>query len=710
MLSRSAARRIRRGHAVARHARSILVLLNVPLAGLALVSFAPMAGADTSAPAEQLDAVVVTATRGARSPEQLPVATSVLRREDVEATPYQSIDDLLRTVAGVNLPFADALIQHPTSNAVATRGLGGIRTLVLLDGIPLNDPFFGFPLWNAVPKETLDRVEVVRGGASNLYGNFALGGVINLITRAPDQPEAEVSGGWGSYGTTRADGYLGGPVSERFSLAGNASHFRSNGYIRPVASQRGAIDTNANTESSNFQLGGRYRASDATNSWFRANVYDNQASTGTPLSNNGQKIYSLALGANRQFDAHQELRATLFGNVDHSKTDNTTPTDPAQPHDTEYLSNIHDTPADDVGGSLIWSGNWNGWFRHALAGVDARWTYGRDSTVITDAPGATPRLDRGSGTQESAGAFVQASLFPIEKLEVVLGGREDIYLTRNVLDIRPGHDGRLAGKTSNAFSPKLALAYQLAPGLSARASVYEAFHAPNLDQLYRTYTANGFGGFPNPQLTPERLFGQEAGIEWRRRDLHVQATVYHDTVRNLIGSVVIDPPPAGLFFAVQNANIGKVRTQGLELEGDWRFAPHWRLAAEYTYTDATTLSNPGDPTTEHRQNADIPRNQASLGLNYGGAQRPSAGLRFRWVDRRPDPNAYPALSRNLGAFTVLDASASLPLPVVLPHTEGAEVYAIGENILNRRYIADTFGADLRGTPAQLFVGLRLRFR
>ena len=157
--------------------------------------------------ADEVEEVIVTATRGERSLADIPASASVVTSTEVQDTPAQSLDDVLRHVPGVNLPIQSGIEAHPTADNISMRGLGGIHALVLLDGVPLNDPFFGYVQWGRVPMEAVDHIEVVRGGGSPLWGNFAMGGVINIITRTSEQDTAVAEAAGGSFGTYRSSVY-----------------------------------------------------------------------------------------------------------------------------------------------------------------------------------------------------------------------------------------------------------------------------------------------------------------------------------------------------------------------------------------------------------------------------------------------------------------------------------------------------------------------
>jgi len=155
---------------------------------LTLLLVAARAAAQPSEPA-RLEPVVVTVTRIEQKVEDAPASVTVITREDVQASASQTVDDLLRQVPGFSLfRRSSSVVTHPTAQGVSLRGIGpsgASRVLVLVDGIPVNDPFGGWVYWSRMPMQSIEQIEVVRGGGSSVWGNGALGGVINVITRKP---------------------------------------------------------------------------------------------------------------------------------------------------------------------------------------------------------------------------------------------------------------------------------------------------------------------------------------------------------------------------------------------------------------------------------------------------------------------------------------------------------------------------------------------
>lgn len=141
------------------------------------------------------ETVTVTATRTATALTDVPESISLVTAAQIAATPAQGLDDILRDLPGMTLNAIGPDVGHPTAYNKSMRGLPTTETrmLVMVDGVPVNDPFFGYIQWNRIPLDNIDHVEVVRGGGSPLWGNTAMGGVVNVITKAPQNDQLEVS-------------------------------------------------------------------------------------------------------------------------------------------------------------------------------------------------------------------------------------------------------------------------------------------------------------------------------------------------------------------------------------------------------------------------------------------------------------------------------------------------------------------------------------
>src|SRR5579864_8598039 len=201
--------------------------------------------------------VTVSAARTEVRLSETPGSTILLSSTDVTATPALRVDDVLRQVPGFSLfRRSDSRTANASNQGVSLRGLGGTaasRALVLEDGLPLVDAFGGWVYWDRVPRSSLASVEVFRGGASNLYGSDALGGVVQFITRQPERPAFALETSYGNERTPDLSFWT-GTRAGKWDLSLASEMFRTDGYIVVPTYQRGSVDTPANSEDATVDL------------------------------------------------------------------------------------------------------------------------------------------------------------------------------------------------------------------------------------------------------------------------------------------------------------------------------------------------------------------------------------------------------------------------------------------------------------------------
>jgi outer membrane cobalamin receptor len=160
-----------------------------------------------SPPISTLSTVTVSAGRGIEL-ESLPFSTTVIPREEVSNSPETSTDQIINKIPGIFVNQIPSTSLHPTGSTFSIRGFGtstNVNTLVMVDGIPFNDPFFRTVNWARIPKNSIEGIEVIRGGgATSLWGNLAMGGVVNIVTRPPQEDKLSVYSDYGSYSTLNA--------------------------------------------------------------------------------------------------------------------------------------------------------------------------------------------------------------------------------------------------------------------------------------------------------------------------------------------------------------------------------------------------------------------------------------------------------------------------------------------------------------------------
>ncbi|HKO57784.1 MAG TPA: TonB-dependent receptor [Thermoanaerobaculia bacterium] len=513
------------------------------------------------------DTITVTATRTETRVGDTPASVVVLSAEDIATTPAATLDDALRQVPGFTLfRRSGSRTANPTSQGVSLRGIGASgasRAVVLDDGIPLNDPFGGWVYWGRVPRAALSRVEVLRGGASDLYGSGAMSGVVQFVRRRDAAVIAEVSGGSQSTGTASLFA-----ATSAGSWRGNIAvdWLKTGGWVLVDDAQRGAVDVAADA---------RHTSIDATVArggvFLRASRYTESRNNGTPLQINDTTIRQLALGA----DAGPFLGRLYASDQDFHQTFSAI----AANRNSERLTNEQRIPSRSWGGSLQSSHTIGA--RHALVGG----LEGRAVRAVEQ-------------KQQIASAFL-----------------EDVFLASTRVSITAGLRYDDAGRNGDAWSPRLSVLYRANDKLALTASAYRAFRAPTLNELYRGFRVGNVLTNPNDALQPERLQAFEFGA----RSGPLRVNVFQMDVDDAVANVTISATPA--LITRQRQNLGSTRSRGLELEADHRFAKEWRVSGGYLFCDAVTSGGKRIPqVARHQATLQLARGNLGAQLRWSSAQ------------------------------------------------------------------------------------------
>src|SRR5688572_5601117 len=231
------------------------------------------------APATVFESVTVTPTRTEQRLGDVPASVNVIDKETIRRSPALVADDVLRLVPTFSLfRRTSSLSAHPTAQGVSLRGIGpsGVsRSLVLIDGVPFNDPFGGWVYWTRVPLESVERIEVVDGSSSSVYGNYAMGGVINVVSSRPRPRTFELRTQFGNRESRKAD-FLASDVWGKFGASLEGSFFRTEGFPQVLAAERGLVDTKAAVDYNNVAVKFDYGIGDRVNAFFRGGYFDEE--------------------------------------------------------------------------------------------------------------------------------------------------------------------------------------------------------------------------------------------------------------------------------------------------------------------------------------------------------------------------------------------------------------------------------------------------
>ena len=650
-------------------------------------------------PPRLAEELTVTAAREPTRIADTPASVAILPQAALAVSASGFLDDALRQVVGFSLfRRTSSRTANPTAQGVSLRGLGASgasRALVLADGIPLNDPFGGWVYWARQPRLSVERLEVLRGGAADLYGSGALGGVVQLVSRPAGEGrglEAELSAG----GASTFEGTLTARAA-RGDWAGrlSAEGYTTDGYVPVEEASRGAVDSEAASRHLALDAMLERRGFGDGRAFVRAQAYDEDRDNGTPLQTNDTRIALGALGLDWGSAARgrTSLRAWAETQLFHQ-----TFSAVAADRSREDLTRQQRVPADALGLSAQWT-RALGFRQHLLLGAEARRVEGTTEEVVFVRGAASSTLEAG-GDETGGAVFLQDLVQAHSRLLVSGSLRLDAWAQRGGRSVATPLATGAAVTTSypdrdeSALSPRLGVLFRARPGLSLTASGYGAFRAPTLNELYRSFRVGDTLTLANPGLAPERLWGGEAGALVTRGRHTLRLTAFSAEVRDAVANVTVATAPG--LVTRERQNVGRTRSRGLEAELDLRLGSRTVLTAGYALTDARVVSFPADPALEGRRLPQVPRQQATLQARYEGRLR--LGLQARvastaYEDDRNELELDPALQVDLFAGYALRG--------------GVLLFAAAENVFDAEIVAARTPVPSLAAPRQLRAGLRL---
>lgn len=659
---------------------------------LILSLFTQPARAQEPEPAEETqeetysDEITVTATRTEQRLGETAASVVVLSSEELAATAAPTVDDALRQVPGFSLfRRSGSRFANPTAQGATLRGLGGSgtsRALVLADGVPLNDPFGGWIYWSRVPRAALERVEVLRGAGSDLYGSGALAGVIQLFRRGTSQPALVAEASYGERGTPEGSAFGAWARGDwGASLAGEG--FRTDGYVLVDPDKRGPVDVAASSRHSAAELTVENRSVAGERLFVRGSWFDEERGNGTPLQVNDTEIRQWSAGGDWAPGEGTLALRLHGGDQDFHQTFTAVSTD----RTSERLTRSQSAPADLAGLSLQGSRPWGE--RHALVGgIEARQVRGSSDEIVFTATGANPVS--GGGRQRTAGLFLEDVVRATPRLTLTLGGRLDLWSNEEA-----GEGG--GEREESAFSPRVSLLWQATGRWAWTASAYRAFRAPTLNELYRAFRVGDALTLANPELRAERLTGGETGALWTGPGgrIFTRTTLFWMEVEQTVANVTLSVEPG--LITRQRRNLGRTRSRGLETEATAR-AGRWTLSGGYLLTDARVERAAAEPDLEGLRVPQVPRHQLNAQIRFDDPWLASVGLQARWSDEQLDDD------RNLfrlGSFTTVDAIVSRELG------RGFSVFLAAENLFDERFDIGRTPVLTVGPPRTARLGVRI---
>jgi iron complex outermembrane receptor protein len=581
-----------------------------------------------------MDEVVVTANRASRPIADIPGRVEKIEAKTIEALPVQNVDDILRNVANVHVNRSWGIFSQNAS--VTMRGLdGSSRVLVLMDGVPLNKSAGGSINWHLISTDAIDRMEVIKGPASALYGNNAMAGVISIITKEPTkkiQGEAGLFGG--SYKSFGGEFNIGGNLQKEqkgFSWGINSFYRQGDGYILVPEESRDSTDVEAYLKEYNIGAKLAYRFN-------KNHKLEVAYQTSNDIRGQGRQVYE-ELGDYVSLNTHL-FRANYKGSF--SKTivnisafyqheNEFKQSESIGSRSGKYKLSDRDSYKDDIG---LWASATT-----TLSDKNIL-TYGIDlkqgKADVTNTYYTSTDVLTYAGTLDFVGFFLQDEIKMLHnKMILVVGARMDFskYDDGRLIVENPtpatgfvaSFDTNFMASSWNAFSPKLALKYTFAKKQSVYISYSQGFMPPRLDDLSKSGKIRKGFKLANPDLGPEYLTNYELGFTFRVfKKLSIEPSVYYSLGKDFqyfVGTGdSIDtggdiPKPI-----YQRQNIAKVEVIGGEISVNFQLLHNLLLSANYSYNHSTIkeFDKPEDYKKDltGKYLSEVPQHMAYAGIRW----------------------------------------------------------------------------------------------
>ena len=698
-----------------------------------------------------LSPVTVSAGRGVEL-ESLPFSTTVIAHEDVLNSPETSTDQIINKIPGIFVNQIPSTSLHPTGSTFSIRGFGtstNVNTLVMVDGIPFNDPFFRTVNWARIPKNSIESVEVIRGGgATSLWGNLAMGGVVNIVTRPPQEDKLSVYTDYGSYSSLNA-GFSGQLFkTDKISLGISYDRSQTQGYNATPEQYRNPYMTATASQVNNLTLYSIFTPSADSKYYAKLNLNETSETTATwQNASNQWNNYVLSAGGTTRFADNSSINFNAWGAFQQMKTTNSgqTPTfNIFSPRiGVPYMSQNETDNYQNFGMSVFYQKDF-GQFKDVTFGVDGRIISSDDNINQYAANGSNSANLINKGQNSFQGLFVTGTYkFKDTPVDINFGLREDFYqvtnssLTGNIYTAGKAPtpiDAPLANNSYTSFNPTLGIKYYVNDHFDLRAAVYRNFAAPGMNQLYRTFLSGSSITIANPNLAPQTNFGQEIGFDLRtkEKDASLSVTVFNNNLSNFIDGATMcttvatcNPLIAGTGLAAgsitslrQNVNAGSATLRGYEILGQATLSKTVKVNLGFTQTwaylnssDYDSGTSPADPTNV--QLGQVPPWMVNAGVQW--QVTPELALSGQL-------QSFPAFWNNTAHTQLNDGATLVNLGFRYQLNKTVQLYGNVQNLFNVNYLAQgmtytayqssavsSSGVPSMGPPRWFALGVRATF-
>ena len=662
-----------------------------------LASAAPaLAHAETRDAPFDAREIVVTGRGLPETPATPAYDVQVLERDKILSSGSGRIEDVLSSVAGFQqFRRSDSRSSNPSAQGATLRALGGnatSRALVLLDGVPMADPFFGYIPFSAIVPERLSMVRVTRGGGAGAFGAGAIAGTIEMES-ADAATLGLFNGGLlvNNRGETEASAQLAPGIGSGFAVI-EGRWDRGQGFHTTPADQRVPATARAKYDSWSASARVVQPLSDDVELQARGLLFDDHRTLrfkGADSTSTGQDASLRIVGrGDWQFDVLGYAQWRDFSNIVISSST------------FRPTLDQHDTPSRGLGGKIEIRPPVGE--NHVLRlGADYRRSKGRmEETGYNATTGAVTTHNRAGGTNGDLGLFIEHD-WTLGDVILTAGARADRWTVRDgYYQQRNGSgalltDNRFAGKSGWDASFRGGVLANLSETLRLRGAAYSGVRLPTLNELYRPFVVFPVRTEANAELGVEKLRGFEAGIELQpSKGVSLALTAFDNRVKHAIANVTIAQNLR------QRQNIDEIRAQGVELSASVERGPI-SLSGTLAYTDAKVHENGIDDTLDGNRPAQTPKWAASGTFAWQPRENWLVSLTLRHIGRQFEDDLETDV---LPAATTLDAFARVPL------WDRLNLVLRGENLFDEKVITRNQGGSIDlGVARTVWAGLRYGF-
>lgn len=651
-------------------------------------------GACLALPARAEDAgtIVVTGHGLADGPATPAYDVTVIEREAITASASGRVEDVLSSIAGFQqFRRSDSRAANPSAQGVTLRALGGnasSRAQVLLDGVPVGNPFFGYIPLSALSPARLSSIRVTRGGGMGAFGTGAVSGTIELASGGPgDIGPLQVEAMASQRGETQLSTTVAPRLGQGFLVA-SVQWDRGKGFWTTPRDQRVPASARAGYESWSASLRSVAPLTDTVEVQASGLVYDDARTlrfAGADSTSSGQQAsVRLVSRGEWQFDVLGFVQAQDFSNVVISSSSFRPTLDQAR------------TPTLALGGKLELRPPLGQ--AHVLRlGADLRVAEGH-LVEMPIANGVPTAFRRAGGHQSDLGLYVEDD-WTLGPVVLTAGARADRWTIRQgfyrevLASGAVSQDTRFPDRSGWNTNVRGGAVWHVGPALSLRAAGYTGMRLPTLNELYRPFVVFPVTTEANAALKPERLRGYEAGIDWHPAErLALSLTAFDNRLKDAIANVTLATNRR------QRQNVEAIHARGLEASTELALGD-FALSGSLAWTDSEVVAGGAQSGLDGKRPAQVPRLSGGATL----AWTPRPGWRLAATLRHTGTQYEDDLQTDaLPAATTLDAYARVPLAGPLA------LVLRGENLTDETIVTrNQAGSIDLGTPRTIWAGLRV---